>query len=127
MKSKVKTDSLIIIENIYYDYAAWNILPGAENTLQKVAKVMQLDTTIQIEISAHTDARANADYNLKLSQKRAQAALDYLAQRGINPKRLTAIGYGETRLLNKCLENVECDEAEHAKNRRTEFKISRNK
>ena len=127
MKSKVKTDSLIIIENIYYDYAAWNILPGAENTLQKVAKVMQLDTTIQIEISAHTDARANADYNLKLSQKRAQAALDYLAQRGINPKRLTAIGYGETRLLNKCFENVECDEAEHAKNRRTEFKISRNK
>ena len=73
--------------------------------MQKVAKVMQLDTTIQIEISAHTDARANADYNLKLSQKRAQAALDYLAQRGINPKRLTAIGYGETRLLNKCFTN----------------------
>ena len=125
MKNKAKNDSLTIIENIYYDYGDWHILPGAENTLEKVAKVMQLDPSITIEISSHTDSRGSAQDNIVLSQKRAQAVVDYLVKRGIDKKRLTAIGYGESKLLNRCKDGVDCAEEEHAKNRRTEFKINK--
>ena len=125
MKAKQSKDSLTIIENIYYNYNDWHILPGAEVTLEKVVKVMQLDPTITIEISSHTDSRSTADYNLKLSQKRAQEVVNYLVKRGIDKSRLTAVGYGESRLLNRCKDGVECSEEEHAKNRRTEFKINK--
>lgn len=125
MKAKASKDSLTIIENIYYDYGKWDILPGAENTLEKVVKVMQLDPSITIEVSAHTDARGSATDNQRLSQKRAQSAVDYLVKRGISKSRLTSVGYGETKLLNKCADGTECSEEEHAKNRRTEFKINK--
>ena len=127
MKAKQNQDSLLIIENIYYDYGKADILPAAELTLAKVVKVMQLDPAITIEISSHTDSRAANDYNQRLSQKRAQNVVDYLVKRGIDKKRLTAVGYGETRLLNKCADGVDCTEEEHAKNRRTEFKINKKK
>ncbi len=125
MKSKQRKDSILIIENIYYDYGSADILPAAEITLEKVVRVMQLDQSIQIEISAHTDSRATNDYNQKLSLKRAQMVLNYLVKRGIDKSRLKAIGFGETRLLNKCSDGQECTEDEHAKNRRTEFKINK--
>jgi outer membrane protein OmpA-like peptidoglycan-associated protein len=125
MKAKQKQDSILIIENIYYDYGSADILPAAELTLAKVVKVMQLDASITIEISSHTDSRAANDYNQRLSQKRAQNVVDYLVKRGIPKNRLTAVGYGETRLLNGCKDGVNCSEDEHAKNRRTEFKINK--
>ena len=125
MKAKQNKDSLTIIENIYYDYGSAEILPSAEQTLAKVVKVMQLDPSITIEISSHTDSRAAKDYNQKLSQKRAQNVVDYLVKRGIDKSRLKAVGYGETRLLNKCADGADCSEDEHAKNRRTEFKINK--
>ena len=125
MKAKAVKDTLTIIENIYYDYADFRILPSAENTLEKVVKVMQLDPNITIEISAHTDSRGSASENQKLSLKRAQSAVDYMVKRGIDKKRLTSVGYGETRLLNKCKDGAECSEDEHSKNRRTEFKINK--
>ncbi|HEU4717294.1 MAG TPA: SdrD B-like domain-containing protein [Bacteroidia bacterium] len=125
MKAKAQSDSLLIIENIYYDYNDWHILPAAEITLEKVVKVMQADPSITIVISSHTDSRGTAKANLELSQKRAQAVVDYLVKRGIDKKRLTAIGYGETRLLNRCADGVDCSEEEHAKNRRTEFQINK--
>lgn len=125
MKAKQQQDSLTIIENIYYDYGSADILPSAEQTLAKVIKVMQLDPSITIEISSHTDSRAAKDYNQRLSLKRAQNVVDYLVKRGIDKSRLKAVGYGETRLLNKCADGVDCTEDEHSKNRRTEFKINK--
>lgn len=125
MKAKQQQDSLLIIENIYYDYGSADILPSAEVTLAKVVKVMQLDPSITIEISSHTDSRAAKDYNQRLSLKRAQNVVDYLVKRGIDKSRLKAVGYGENRLLNRCADGVDCSEDEHAKNRRTEFKINK--
>lgn len=125
MKAKTQKDSLLIIENIYYDYGDYHILPAAEVTLEKVVKVMTLDPSITIEINSFTDSRAAADYNLRLSQKRAQEVYNYLVKRGIDKSRLKAVGFGESHLLNKCSDGVECTEEEHAKNRRTEFKINR--
>ncbi|GAB4138331.1 MAG: hypothetical protein Fur0041_13310 [Bacteroidia bacterium] len=125
MKEKARQDSLLIIENIYYDYGDYKILPAAEITLEKVVKVMLNDPSISIEISSHTDSRSSNDYNMQLSRKRANAVVDYLVKRGIDKKRLTAVGYGEAKLLNKCADGVDCTEEEHAKNRRTEFKINK--
>jgi outer membrane protein OmpA-like peptidoglycan-associated protein len=125
MKAKQQKDSLLIIENIYYDYGDFKILPAAEITLEKVVKVMQIDPNIIIEISSHTDSRSTNEYNMTLSKKRAQAVVDYLVKRGIDKSRLTPVGYGETKVLNKCVDGAECTEEEHAKNRRTEFKINR--
>lgn len=125
MKAKQQQDSILIIENIYYDYGSAAILPAAERTLEKVVKVMQLDPSITIEISSHTDSRADNSYNQKLSQKRAQNVVDYLVKRGIPKNRLKAVGYGESHLLNDCKDGSNCSEDEHAKNRRTEFKINK--
>ena len=78
---------------------------------------------MNIELSSHTDSRSSDAFNLALSQKRAKAAVDYIISKGINKSRLKAVGYGETKLLNNCKNDAPCSEEEHAKNRRTEFKI----
>src|SRR5690606_27985173 len=62
-------------------------------------------------------------YNLDLSQRRANSAKNYLVNRGIASDRIEAVGYGETQILNHCTNGVNCSEAEHQLNRRTEFKI----
>lgn len=125
MKNEAKRDSLIIVENVYYNYGEYKILPEAEKTLDKVINVMKNDPQLIIELSSHTDSRSSADYNMKLSQQRAKAAVDYMTARGVSKERISGKGYGESRLINNCADGVECTEEEHAKNRRTEFKISR--
>ena len=76
-----------------------------------------------IELSSHTDAQGNDNYNQRLSQRRAQSAVDWLIDNGIDPDRLRAVGYGETQILNRCRNGVKCTDDEHRFNRRTEFKI----
>jgi outer membrane protein OmpA-like peptidoglycan-associated protein len=85
---------------------------------------MQSNPKMKIDISAHSDSKGSDDYNLKLSEQRAQSALDYIVSKNIDKARVTAKGFGETRLLNKCGNTVECPEEDHAKNRRLEFNIS---
>ena len=63
------------------------------------------------------------DYNLNLSEERAQTAVAFLMQLNIAPERLTAIGYGESQLLNRCSDAVNCSDQEHALNRRTEIRL----
>jgi outer membrane protein OmpA-like peptidoglycan-associated protein len=118
-------DSVINLENIYYDFAKFNILPQAQVTLDKVVVVMKQNPKIKIELSANTDARGAANYNLQLSVKRARSAVEYIVSKGIERKRIVYKGYGESNLVNNCSDGVTCSEEEHAKNRRTEFKISR--
>lgn len=74
-------------------------------------------------MSSHTDARSEDNYNLELSQRRAQAAVDYVVSKGISADRLLAKGYGESQLVNGCTNNVPCTEEQHQENRRTEFKV----
>lgn len=118
-----KDTSMTIIENIYYDYEKWDLLPQALITLDKVAQALKGNTGMALEIVSNTDSRGSDDYNLKLSKKRAQAAVDYLISKGINKKQLSAIGNGETKPVNRCKEGVECSDEEYAQNRRTEFNI----
>jgi outer membrane protein OmpA-like peptidoglycan-associated protein len=118
-----KVDQVFKIENIYYDLDKWYIRPDAEPPLDKLVRVMQ-EHPITIELSSHTDCRASDEYNIDLSQKRAESAVRYLVLNGISSARMTARGYGETMLVNECADGVECTEEEHQMNRRTEFKVT---
>ncbi|MFN4146961.1 MAG: OmpA family protein [Runella sp.] len=120
----VKLDRLalnktFVLENIYYDLDKFNIRADAAVELDKLVQILKDNPTLKIELSSHTDSRASDAYNNKLSQNRAQAAVDYIVQNGIDKERLIAKGYGETRLIIK---NAKTEE-EHQKNRRTEFTI----
>lgn len=111
------------IQNIYYDLDKWFIRDDAKPSLDKVVSLLK-QYPINVEIGSHTDSRASSKYNNQLSQKRAEAAVDYLISKGIDARRLTFKGYGETQLINKCADGIPCTEDEHQVNRRTEFKIT---
>jgi outer membrane protein OmpA-like peptidoglycan-associated protein/tetratricopeptide (TPR) repeat protein len=112
----------IVLENIYYDYDKWDIRKDAEPSLDRLAGMLRQNADIKIQLGSHTDCRGNDAYNLALSQKRAQSAVNYLISKGIDPSRLTAVGYGETSPAASCA-CARCTEAEHQLNRRTTFKI----
>ncbi|MGB4959241.1 MAG: OmpA family protein, partial [Saprospiraceae bacterium] len=76
-----------------------------------------------IELSSHTDSRGDNDFNKKLSQRRANSTKTWLVDEGVQADRIKAVGYGETKLINKCKDNVRCSEEEHQMNRRSEFQI----
>jgi outer membrane protein OmpA-like peptidoglycan-associated protein/tetratricopeptide (TPR) repeat protein len=113
-----------IIENIYYESGSFKILPAAEVILAKAIDAMKANPALLLEVQAHTDATAGDEYNIDLSQKRANTVVDYLVSKGIEKKRLTAKGFGETQLTNKCANGVDCSDEEHRQNRRTVFKLS---
>lgn len=109
---------------IYYEFNSARITQDSERIIDEyLLKLMKEKPGIRIEIMSHTDSRGNDDYNMSLSQQRAQSVVNYLVNKGISRSRLVAKGYGETRLVNKCSNGVDCSEDEHQKNRRTEFRI----
>jgi outer membrane protein OmpA-like peptidoglycan-associated protein len=121
---KAALNTVIQIENIYYDLNKWDIRPDAAKELDKVVTLMNDNPEIIVELGSHTDARGSKEYNQKLSSNRAQAAVDYITKTGgIAFERIKAKGYGESALTNKCADGVQCTEEEHQQNRRTELKI----
>ena len=112
------------INLIYFDLDKWNIREDAAIDLAKILDVLQQYPTMKIDIRSHTDSRATAEYNIKLSDRRAKSTKDWLVKNGIKADRLTAKGYGESQLINKCADGVECTEAEHQLNRRSQFIIT---
>jgi outer membrane protein OmpA-like peptidoglycan-associated protein len=112
-------EKVTVLENIYYDLAKSDIRPDAALELDKLVKILKDNPAIRIELSSHTDSRSGDDFNLALSQVRAQSAVDYLVSQGIAADRLVAKGYGETQLR---IQNAQTEE-EHQTNRRTEFKV----
>lgn len=100
-----------------------DIRPDAAVELAKIVEVMKEYPKMKIDIRSHTDSRASDAYNLALSDRRAKSTLEWIVKQGIERKRLTAKGYGETRLVNGCSNGVPCTEEEHQANRRSEFII----
>ncbi len=119
---KIYRNQEIVLENIYYDYDKWDIRPDAEPTLNRLADVLKQNPSIRIQLGSHTDCRGNDNYNQTLSQRRAESAVNYLISKGIDPNRLSAIGYGETQPAVGCA-CARCTESEHQANRRTTFKV----
>jgi outer membrane protein OmpA-like peptidoglycan-associated protein len=112
-----------VLENIYYDFDKWDILPESEIEIHKLIKIMNDNPTLKVELGSHTDSRGSDSYNEWLSQKRSDSAVGYIINNGISKDRIIAKGYGEYQLVNHCANGVRCTEPEHRKNRRTEFKI----
>ena len=133
------------MENVFYEFGRWDITPATETELLKLVKLLNDNPNITIELSAHTDLVGNEQFNLELSQKRAQSCCDFLIQHGIDPERLTPVGYGKTKpiIADKALNkqypfipveqaldeafilSLPADKQEicNAINRRTEFKV----
>ncbi len=122
MSSKVSFPE-IIIESILFESDKFNILPSAQLTLDKIALVLNSNDKIKIELSAHTDSQGIDSYNQTLSEQRAKSASDYILSKGVNASRVISKGYGETKILNRCKNNVWCPDDEHKINRRIEFKV----
>ncbi len=112
-----------VVKNILYDFDKSDIRRDAALVLDNVASILKQNPTLRIELSSHTDSRGNDAYNMHLSQRRAEAAVAYLVSKGIDRGRMVARGYGETRLVNPCANGVDCSEAEHEQNRRTEINV----
>ncbi len=107
---------------IYFDFDKWNIRADAEIELQKVIEVLKQYPDMRIDVQSHTDSRATNAYNEALSQRRNNATIKYLIEvGGLDPKRISGRGYGETVISNKCQDGVDCTEDEHQRNRRSDF------
>lgn len=115
--------SRIELKNIYYDLASWEIRPDAAKELDRLVSALKEYPDLQIRLESHTDSRGSDEFNLELSEKRSNAALDYLISKGIDADRLEHAGLGESQLVNKCDDGVDCTEEEHARNRRTVVEI----
>ncbi|MDQ3109124.1 MAG: OmpA family protein [Bacteroidota bacterium] len=115
--------------NIYFDLNKYEIRPDAEPELDKIVKIMNDYPNMVVELSSHTDCRESKAFNQVLSDNRANASVNYIKKRITNPSRITGKGYSETRLVNGCSCDGEvvsdCSEADHQKNRRTEFIIKK--
>lgn len=121
---EIVKDEPIRLNNIYYDYNDDKILLDAEQDLQVLYDLMIQYPDMVIELSSHTDARGNDNYNQGLSQRRAESAKRWLVAKGIVETRIAPVGYGEVKILNQCANGVTCTDEEHRQNRRTEFKIT---
>lgn len=113
----------IRLNNIYFDLDDAAILKESEQDLQPLLDLMNEYPTMVIELSSHTDAQGNDEYNKRLSQRRANSSKKWLTDRNIDPSRIKAIGFGESKILNHCKNGVKCSDNEHRFNRRTEFRI----
>ncbi len=118
-----KKDDVIKIDNIYFDYNKSTIKEESFEVLDVIVEYLKKNSTIRVELSAHTDSRGSDSYNLRLSSKRAASAVGHLIEKGIDKSRLIPKGYGEKKLVNKCANKVECTEEEHQENRRVELKV----
>lgn len=114
---------LLQLSTIYFDLNKFNIRPDAEIEIQKVIVAMEKYPSLKIKVNSHTDSRGIDAYNLWLSQKRAESTVNYMISKGISPDRLQGEGFGETRLVNDCVNGVQCSEEQHQLNRRSEFII----
>lgn len=123
VKENEKGDVQVQLEKIFFDFDKSEIREDAAKTLNVLVDLMKKYPSMEVEVSAHTDARGPDEYNLNLSKRRAASTLEYLVSQGIERNRLKSIGYGEMQPLNKCVKEGICDDDEYDINRRCEFTI----
>jgi len=122
---KIIIEKAIVLENIYYDFAKWDIRASAAQELDKLVDILVDNPEINIELSSHTDSVDTEAYNIRLSQRRAESAVNYIIQAGISPTRIVAKGYGESEPIARNTNPDGTDNPEgRQKNRRTEFKVT---
>ncbi|MCI6251011.1 MAG: OmpA family protein [Bacteroidales bacterium] len=137
----------VLVRNVFYEFDKADLTPESTAALDRLTNMLKENPNVTIELAAHCDYRGNDDYNLRLSQRRAESVVRYLTEHGIEAERLTAKGYGETvpKIVNKKLLEtypflhegdtltvpyilaLPADQQEvcNALNRRTEFRVLR--
>ena len=114
------------LQPIYYEFDKSTITTAAAEKMDRIIEIMKANPDLIIEASSFTDSRGSDNYNLALSQRRAKAAVEYLISKGVDATRIKSKGFGEDKLINQCVNGVNCDEASHQLNRRTEFNFVNN-
>jgi len=122
---KVSEGSKFNLSEVYYDFNSYRLKNESKEYLNELVSLLKENPGVKIQVRSHTDSRGPSNYNKLLSQKRADAVIQFIESKGIGANRLESVGLGETELTNKCEDGVPCTNAEHAKNRRTEFAILR--
>jgi outer membrane protein OmpA-like peptidoglycan-associated protein len=121
---KIEINKIFVLENIYYGFNRSDIRPDAAKELDKLVQLLTDNPEIKIELGSHTDSVDDEEYNQRLSQRRAESAVQYLITKGISDERIVAKGYGESKPIAR---NTNPDGSDNSagrdKNRRTEFKI----
>ncbi|MFT5103141.1 MAG: outer membrane protein OmpA-like peptidoglycan-associated protein [Candidatus Latescibacterota bacterium] len=118
---EIIVDDQVVLNPILFDYNQHNIKPQAAFELDKLVAIMQKYPNMVIAAGSHTDNRGNDEYNLELSEQRAQSTVQYVISKGVDASRITGKGYGETQPTVACGSN--CSDEDHQKNRRSEFII----
>ena len=117
---------VIILENVEYDFDKASLRPSSFNTLNDLVEVMKIKDKLEIEIGGHTDSKGKEDYNIKLSQARAESVRNYLISKGIKANRVTAKGYGMSQPIAPNTNSDGSDNPDgRQKNRRTEVKVTK--
>lgn len=109
--------------NVYYESGRSSVKKESVGELKRLLRLLQDNPKLIMEINSHTDSHGSDTDNNRLSQKRADNIVRWLSQMGISRNRLIAKGYGESRLVNNCGDDIPCAEEDHQLNRRTEFKV----
>ena len=137
----------VLVRNVFFEFDKADITPESATALERLVTMLNDNPSITIELSAHTDSRGNDQYNQRLSQRRAEAVVNYLISKGIETERLTPVGYGESmpKVVNRKLTEThaflkegdvlsddfinqltpEQQDSCHALNRRTQFRVLR--
>lgn len=124
----ITSDIPTVLANVFFDLGKSTLRPESFVELDKLYDLLTKNPTIKIEIGGHTDTRGDDKDNLKLSNDRAKAVFDYIVTKGIDAKRMSYKGYGETKTVVSDAEIAKLPtdkdrEAAHQSNRRTEYKI----
>jgi outer membrane protein OmpA-like peptidoglycan-associated protein len=118
------TGTVIVLDNIYYDFNKSAIRKSDAGELQALADILKKYPDLTIELTSHTDTRGSDEYNMELSARRSESSKDYLVLLGVNESRIITKAAGESTPRNRCIDGVPCSEAEHQYNRRTEVRIT---
>jgi len=122
---KIGSDVIDILglKPIFYKYNSPQTLDRNRLELDQVIAYLKRYPNVHVKVISHADSRGRSAYNLNLSKDRSVSTAAILIQNGIPEYRLRLDGQGENSILNRCLDNVDCEEDEHTRNRRTEFII----
>lgn len=118
-----KETEVTITENILYAPGEFNLGPDYVLALNRMVNALKQNPTYKIEVYSHTDATGNASDNITLSERRVKVIVDLFIKKGIKADRIVGKGFGETKIINRCVDGIDCPEVEHQVNRRTEFKF----
>jgi outer membrane protein OmpA-like peptidoglycan-associated protein len=116
---------LTVTKDVYYNVNSADITVDSKQILDDIVKSLQENKILKVSIISHTDSKGDDNSNLLLSEKRAKNVLDYFISKGIEKSRLSSKGMGESKVINRCKNGVDCSEEEHKLNRRTEFIFSK--